>query len=211
MNKTVAFIDAGFLRPSFARIAGRNPGSIEVDYAEVVHWCRLAARRLSSPLLRVYWYDGAYEPTHPQYAIQRKEFEKISDTPGIQVRLGHLQKRKSIEKAAIRKAMNELGLNFSELEKKVDFGDSYEQKGVDSLIVLDLVRLAQAGVYDTAILIASDRDLVEGVKVAQDSGALVVVARPGTYAISKEMARVCDELVSISSDIARRIVLERNS
>ncbi|MGH8906868.1 MAG: NYN domain-containing protein [Egibacteraceae bacterium] len=56
------------------------------------------------------------------------------------------------------------------LARVLTFYPGRQQKGVDTLVTLDLVRLAQRNAYDTAILIAGDRDLAEAIRTAQDSG-----------------------------------------
>lgn len=49
------------------------------------------------------------------------------------------------------------------------------QKGVDSLIVRDLMTLARERAIDTAVLISGDEDVREGVAAAQDMGVRVMV------------------------------------
>lgn len=49
------------------------------------------------------------------------------------------------------------------------------QKGVDSLIVRDLIVLAQTKALTTAYLLSGDEDLREGVREAQDEGVRVVL------------------------------------
>lgn len=54
------------------------------------------------------------------------------------------------------------------------------QKGVDSLIVLDLLKLATAGMLDTIYLLSGDDDLTEGVREAQALGVRVVLIGAST-------------------------------
>ncbi|MFF2138356.1 NYN domain-containing protein [Streptomyces sp. NPDC058193] len=204
-NSSVGFIDAGYARAAFAQMVGCKADEIDIDYGELVGWFMVSARRAGSPLLRSYWYDGAYTSSHPAHSTQSAEFDRISSTPGIQLRLGHLEKRKAPWKPALRKAIRECGWNLADLEEKFSFKDSYEQKGVDTLIVLDMVRLAQLGVYGTAILLAGDRDLAEAIRTAQDSGAYVIVAHPRGVGISKEIARLSDETVVLSQQLVSRM------
>jgi uncharacterized LabA/DUF88 family protein len=51
----------------------------------------------------------------------------------------------------------------------------YGQKGVDSLIVLDMTSLARERAMSTAYLISGDEDIREGVAVAQQTGVRVVL------------------------------------
>jgi uncharacterized LabA/DUF88 family protein len=59
---------------------------------------------------------------------------------------------------------------LAQFEEHFQFRSELGQKGVDTRITLDLVRLAQHDVYETAILIAGDRGLAEPVRAAQDEG-----------------------------------------
>src|SRR5439155_14337843 len=53
--------------------------------------------------------------------------------------------------------------------------DNRRQKGVDSLIVRDLIVLAEERAISTAYLLAGDEDLREGVSTAQERGLEVVL------------------------------------
>ncbi|HIE5095161.1 TPA: NYN domain-containing protein [Stenotrophomonas maltophilia] len=50
------------------------------------------------------------------------------------------------------------------------------EKGVDTLIVTDLIRLGLQGTYDVAVLVSSDADMIPAVKFVQTSGKKVVQA-----------------------------------
>ena len=56
---------------------------------------------------------------------------------------------------------------------KVSKNITWEQKGVDTLLVLDLVTLAIRNVYDTAILVAGDQDYIEPVLQVKMLGKIV--------------------------------------
>jgi hypothetical protein len=51
-------------------------------------------------------------------------------------------------------------------EEYFEFRPLQSQKGVDTLLVLDLVRLAQNGACHTALLFTGDRDIAEAVRTA---------------------------------------------
>ena len=57
---------------------------------------------------------------------------------------------------------------------------SGHQKGVDSLIVLDLLRLAGTRMVDTIYLLSGDDDLTEGVREAQAGGVRLVLVGAAT-------------------------------
>lgn len=63
------------------------------------------------------------------------------------------------------------------------------EKGVDTLIVTDMIRLAWEDAYDIAVLASSDRDLIPGVKFLDAKGKKVVQA--GFPPIGSDLAQAC--------------------
>src|SRR5207244_1283651 len=75
------------------------------------------------------------------------------------------------------------------------------QKGVDTLIVLDLTTLAREKAIDTAFLLSGDDDLREAVIVAQHSGVRVVLlglANIGGTRQSRDLIREADRRVDVT-------------
>ena len=81
-------------------------------------------------------------PTDRAYPSQRKFFDALGKAHGVQVRLGH--------QVVVP-----------------DVPGQTRQKGVDTLLTLDLVRLAGRADCTTAILVITDRDFVEAIRAAQ--------------------------------------------
>jgi hypothetical protein len=82
-----------------------------------------------------------YPDDAAEFPSQQAYFDELGAQPGIRLRLGHLVERKPGTSKA-----------------------KWEQKCVDTLLVLDLVRLAQARAFDIALIIAGDRDLAEDLR-----------------------------------------------
>ncbi|MBG0563176.1 NYN domain-containing protein [Actinoplanes aureus] len=141
----------------------------------------------------------------PQFAHQREKFAKLERTPGIQLRLGHLEKRKFDYKPALRKATEEMGIDYEELMRRFRPEAFYQQKGVDSLIVLDMVRLIQQGACSHIVLMAGDRDLAEAVRTVQQLGATVVLAIPEGAPVAIEVRNLADEVVIWSTQTVARL------
>ena len=97
-----------------------------------------------------------------------------------------LRKGPSPLEQPIRRALEStaagLGLEPEELLAEFDrhwtFRPNRQQKGVDTLIALDMVRLAGRSVCATMVLVAGDRDFAEVVRASQDFGTRVLVATP---------------------------------
>lgn len=80
------------------------------------------------------------------------------------------------------------------------------QKGVDGLIILDLITLARNGAADVAVLVSGDEDLRETIAHVQSFGVTVVVAgfpRSPRQAQSVLLLREADHCVALSADDVR--------
>ena len=81
-----------------------------------------------------------------------------------------------------------------------------EQKGVDSLIVRDLVILAERQAISTAFLLGGDEDLREGVREAQDRGVEVVllgIEPPKGSNLSDTLVMEADQLLLVGEETLR--------
>lgn len=233
-DTAAGFIDAAFLEKEGAKALSANSRDRRIAPAAAVAWLRKGFSRHSykasdqyawgnhapawggSKLLRAYWYDGAFAPEHPKAAAQRRYFEAIAMTPGVHLRLGHVAEWKPRFKNPIRRAVvgaaEGLGLDsgemLAEFDKRWEFRPVRQQKGVDTLIALDLVRLAGRGVIHTAVLVSGDRDLAETIRAAQDFGIEVLVATPGR-GLAREVAQVADGILELTARDLERILPAR--
>jgi uncharacterized LabA/DUF88 family protein len=119
--------------------------------------------------------------------------------------------------APVRRAIQESARHFhldpelflADFEERFHLMPERQQKGVDTLITLDLVRLAQQGAYSTGVLIAGDRDLAEPVRVAQAMGRRVVVAHPARAGVANELRQLADQVRPISAGEVGRMLEPR--
>lgn len=208
------FIDAGFLKSEGRKALGL-PASAQVSVSAeaVVAWLRVHIHDVrptpitsAHSFLRAYWYDGAFDPRDGRYASQRRFFDAIAATPGVHVRLGHLQQRTPRWQHAIKKALEACGVDPAEFARHYEFRPELFQKGVDTLIVLDLVRLADRRAYDLGVLVSGDRDIAEGVRVAQDAGRRIILAHPAGAGIATELRQLVDAILLIPAEHLRAMV-----
>ena len=79
-----------------------------------------------------------------------------------------------------------------------------QQKGVDALILLDLVALARERAISEAYLLSGDEDLREGVRAAQDLGVRVTLigipTSDGSRNQSRELVNEADKSVMLNKD-----------
>lgn len=167
----MTFVDSGYLTAG-ARKRFNLEGPVRVDGEALERWASFAwADSRPTRMLRTYVYDGALPAEADGYVQQRAYFDQLAGQRGIRLRLGHLTERQAGTSRA-----------------------RFEQKGVDTLMVLDLLRMAQQGAFDIAIVIAGDRDLAEALRVVADDYARRVLLYdvPGSEA-HKELRHVADD------------------
>ena len=215
----VGFVDVGFLRAEGCKKIGRSVSDIRADAAAVVDWFHHLPEMQQSGqnFLRAYWYDGAFETRHREYEGQRRFFDAIAATPGIQLRLGHIAEHPARHAAGIRSALRTTATNLGleperllqEFNRHWTFYPEREQKGVDTLIALDMVRLASRSVCATMILLSGDRDLAEAVRAAQDFGIRVLVATPQRESLAREVAQIADAIILMDTETLGRMLTAR--
>ena len=79
-----------------------------------------------------------------------------------------------------------------------------QQKGVDTLMVRDLMVLSQERSIQRAVVLSGDEDLREGIEYAQDRGvkvAVVGIDAGGDRSQSPELVREADEALILPADI----------
>lgn len=219
MSTYIGLVDVGFLKAEGARLLGTRTGQVRPDAEAVVEWFKgLDTGAVDGgTFVRAYWYDGAFDPSHAEYPGQRTFFDAIGFTPGIQLRLGHIAERSSrLERpvlSALRNAAAGLDVDpdklVAEFSRHWTFWPERQQKGVDTLIALDLVRLAGRAAFDTAVLVAGDRDLAEAVRATQDFGRRVVVATPARRSVARELAQLADDVIDLDPSVVRAMLSPR--
>ncbi|GAB2962411.1 hypothetical protein GCM10027203_79740 [Nonomuraea fastidiosa] len=185
-------------------------GEVHIEGEELVSWFSMSAARMGCGLLRCYWYDGVYPEGAPLRHRQRAELDKLEECPGIQLRLGHLQAVPFEHKEQLRSAARAAEVDYSHLMSHFKLETRYAQKGVDTLMVLDMLRFVQQGMTKRIILVAGDRDLAEVVREVQNMGATVLLAYPKGAPVAGELASLADERIVWSADVLGRLTTRRN-
>lgn len=198
MERVVGFIDFGFLKRASCKPLNASAKRLTPKPEGVVNWLKSIQYQDPEGFLRAYWYDGAFDPRHAKHNAQRRYFDGIAAVPGIQLRLGHLQELKPKWQYAVQKALDAAELDRKAFEAHFQFRPELGQKGVDTRITLDLVRLAQRHAYDVGVLVAGDRDLAEPVRVAQDEGRRIIVAAPAKASVAVELKQLADEVIELT-------------
>ena len=131
-------------------------------------------------LVRAYYYNCQLPPEEDEVKRQAQQrfFTAIQRTPYFELRLGRLAKRE-----VTCEACN-------------DRRQRYQEKGVDMRIGVDMLAGASKNLYEVAILVTGDGDLVEAVKAVKDLGKHVELA---TFPIgrSDELANCADVVTTL--------------
>lgn len=170
--RAAIFIDGAYVRTQF------KMHKIEPDYAELADYF-LNPLRASFPLdlLRCYYYDCApyMSPEPSDDELKRMEVhqtfvEQLLSMGRWAIRLGKLQKRWEGQR------------------------EYYEQKRVDVLLSVDLVRHAAAGHIQHAVLVAGDSDFVPAVEAAKEHGVTVSLWCGHANTVHRDLISLADEV-----------------
>jgi uncharacterized LabA/DUF88 family protein len=170
--RAAIFIDGGYLQTQL------KIHNVDADYAELADFF-LSPLRASFPLdlLRCYYYYCAPymspEPTEDELKrmeTHKKFVQAIQSLGRWAIRLGKLQKR-------------------WEGQREV-----YEQKRVDVLLSVDLVRHAAAGHIQHAILVAGDSDFVPAVEAAKEHGVTLTLWCGHYNTVNNDLIALADEV-----------------
>jgi len=78
------------------------------------------------------------------------------------------------------------------------------EKGVDVRLATDMLKLAWANAYDTAILVSHDGDFADAVLAVKESGKHVECAgfvNPNTkYKLADHLSQVADKVIALDKD-----------
>lgn len=182
--RAAIFIDGGYVQSQF------KYNKIKPDYEELADYflepCR---QRVALDLLRCYYYYCApymsAEPTESELKRMESHTEFVDEIENLDrwsMRLGKLEKRWDGKK------------------------EYFEQKRVDVLLSVDLVRHAAAGHIQHAVLVAGDSDFVPAVEAAKEHGVTVSLWCGKFRTVHKDLIAVADEVHSFQWNEFPRIL-----
>ena len=168
--RAVIFIDGAYVLPQF------KLHDITPNYKELADYLLKSLRKqVPLDLLRCYFYYCAPwmspEPTNNELK-RMEEFEAF------------VQDIRSIERWAVR---------LGKLQRRWDgYKEYYEQKRVDVLLSVDMVRHAASGHIQHVILVAGDSDFIPAVEAAKESGATVSLWCGDEKTVHKDLVDLAD-------------------
>jgi uncharacterized LabA/DUF88 family protein len=173
--RAAIFIDGGYL---LNRLKDEGVSAEQLEYARLAEHL-LSPLRRDSPvdLLRAYFYDcppwvpdEMKEADHRRMESHKDFVDRIESVDRWQVKLG-------------------------KLERRWDGNQEYfEQKRVDVMLSVDLVRHSAAGHIQHAIILAGDSDFIPALATAKESGVTVSLWGGAPNTIHRDLGRISDEL-----------------
>ena len=169
-EKLMIFIDGS----NFYHGLKQTIGHASVDLSKLI--TKLTGE--SRNLIRTYYYNAPVNQFDDvsRYKSQQKFFSFLKRIPGLELKLGRLEKHKvSMDKQGLANAIgrecadkfiNAYGETFS----------TYAEKGVDVQIAVDMLQFAFNNAYDAAILVSGDGDFAGMVQAVKSLGKKVGVA-----------------------------------
>jgi uncharacterized LabA/DUF88 family protein len=156
-ERVMIFIDGNNLYHSLKHVVGKTNLDFEKFSA------RLANNR---HLIRTYYYNAPLnkEDDEDKHRMQQSFFDSLDTVPYLTKKFGRLEKR------IVRQTLPD-GTFIS--------APTYVEKGVDTLIVIDMLTFGFKDTYDTAVLVSGDEDFAIVVEKVKELGKHVEVANLG--------------------------------
>ncbi len=186
--KTAILVDGGFYRKRAAHLWGKK--APEKRAAELYAYCsahlRHEQRYDDRGLYRIFYYDcpplakTVYHPLLKRgvdfrqsetFSWTNKFFDELKKQRKVALRLGELSDSYASFKISAS-ALKDICAGNRTIQdlKESDFSISFQQKGVDMRIGLDIASLSYKKQIDQIILIAGDSDFVPAAKLARREG-----------------------------------------
>ncbi|WOF16854.1 NYN domain-containing protein [Methanoplanus sp. FWC-SCC4] len=151
-----------------------TPQNIQIDFEILSDYlCR------DTQKLRTYFYDCMPYQSNPSTENEKIKYSQYSKFISVIEKLPRFQTR------------------FGKLSKRED--GSFEQKRVDILLAVELVRLSWSKQIGHAIIIAGDSDFVPAIEAAKDAGVIVSLYY-SNQSIHNELLSSVDERYLMGED-----------
>ena len=163
--RVMVFIDGGYIRQKFIDKYNND----KIKYYQFAEWltdCTQSAMKSKPQLIRAFYYDGMPDV---------KDLSKFKDESEEQI-------KKRREKIESKQKTQEEYLDRIELTEFFDVkrgrlvmkeDGNFGQKGIDSLIAIDMISKAYQNQYDIAVLVTGDSDFKEVVEAVKHAGPIV--------------------------------------
>jgi uncharacterized LabA/DUF88 family protein len=207
VDRAGIFIDGGYLQ----KILKNRFASPKIDLVTFSDELCGAQERL-----RTYFYDclpfQSGVPTDEEKEIYRKKqsyFHALGLLPRFEVRQGRLARRSINFKEVERPDGSTFYLACSDADPAYDSKNvvvKFEQKGIDTLVGIDVTGLSVRRSITTVILVAGDSDFIPSIRVAKDEGMLIRLAYHDS-AIHKDLLQLADDRFLLTQELIRKVTI----
>lgn len=171
--KVAIFIDGGYLE----KLLKNEFGQVPIDFNKLS-----TALARGKEILRTYYYNCLPYQSSPPTNEERERFSRrqrfhmmLTRLPKYEVREGRLVRR----------------------------GVEFEQKGIDTLLSIDLVNLSASNKISEAILLAGDYDFVPAATVVKSHGVNITLFY--SRSCNQGLWDLCDERFPITNELIESI------
>jgi len=174
-ERVMIFIDGNNLYHSLKHVIGKTNMDFDKFSAKLSN---------NRHLIRTYYYNAPLnrDDDEDKHRLQQSFFDSLDSVPYLTKKFGRLERR------IVRQTLPD-GTFIS--------APTYVEKGVDTLIVIDMMAFAFNDTYDTAILVSGDEDFAVVVEKVKELGKHVEVANLGG---SFTLRQAADKYVMINQD-----------
>ena len=185
MDKSVVFIDGGYIADLLKNVFGNHRNPAKINYKKLVD---LLASESESEALKTYYYYCepyiSFNPT-PEEIKKSENFGRfvnyLSNVLGFEVKLGCVKKHEDYNGKA-----------------------SFVQKGVDVMFAINAIETCHHGIdgvdIQKEIFLAGDGDFVPVVKTVHKDGVEVCLAYSASC-VSQDLLDVCDDYIHINRQL----------
>jgi uncharacterized LabA/DUF88 family protein len=179
-ERVMIFIDGNNLYHSLKHVVGKTNLDFEKFSAKLAN---------NRHLIRTYYYNAPLnrEDDEDKHRMQQSFFDSLDTVSYLTKKFGRLEKR------IVRQTLPD-GTFIS--------APTYVEKGVDTLIVIDMLTFGYKDTYDTAILVSGDEDFAILVEKVKELGKHVEVANLGG---SFALRQTADKYIMINQEFLEGI------
>lgn len=182
------FVDGGYLRRmcwdfGIYYADPRGLATTLVDHGENQTWAHSPSVATNTLLGRITYYDAVPDSSSQTHSTNQKCQDLEPYWQAIEL-------------------LRDVRLGFGKLRGT---GRSLRQKGVDTLMAVDMLVGAFSGLFDVAVLVSGDADFVPVVEEVKRRGVMVAVAA-ATRSLSDELRRAADRFIEITQQEHRRFL-----
>ena len=189
MIKTVMIVDGGY----FKKVVVTEHKLAHRQYTDFLYHNIRSCEEEDEDLMRILYYDCLRYEGEQQLPISGgskrfyanpTEFDGLAAYDLMAIRLGELRFRGF--------TLRQEGRTVNRPLNDSDFLPSFEQKGVDMRIGLDIAHYSEKHLVDRIILISNDTDCIPAMKEARKNGVQVVVAEFAGQNLHRDLVKHSD-------------------